>query len=106
MTAQQTPGEVGEPVEHEQPGEEEMPTPSHGEVAMTRDGERPGKAAHIELAVVGRKPEHAGRVEAVTKDGGDAFGAVALLHGFHGGQRTVEGGLRSEIESGMGVEDL
>ena len=51
---------------------------------MTRDGERPGKAALIELAVgVGRKPEHAGRVEAMTKDGGDAFGAVALLHGFH-----------------------
>src|SRR4029079_5494289 len=107
MTAQQTPGEVGEPVEHEQPGDEEMPTPSHGEVALTGYGERPVKAALIELAVgVGRKPEHAGRVEAMTKDGGDAFGAVALLHGFHGGQRIVEGGLRSEIESGMGVEDL
>ena len=53
-----------------------------------------------------REAEHAGRVEVVAEDGGDALGGVAILHRFHRHHRIVEGRTSTRIESGMGVEDL
>ena len=84
--------EVDEAVEHEQPGEEEVPAAPRGEVAIGGQRDPAGKAAILVFAAsIPRKAEHAGRVELRAADGGDAaIAAVGLFHGTHAQHGAVE----------------
>src|SRR5262245_4359623 len=47
MAAYQAVDQIGEPVDNEEPGEEEVPAPPGGEVAVAGQGHRPGKASNL-----------------------------------------------------------
>src|SRR4029079_13597800 len=51
MAAHQAVNEIEEPVDDEEPGEEEVPAPPGGEVAMAGQGHRPGKSSDLVIAV-------------------------------------------------------
>ena len=69
MAAEDEVREIDEPVEHQNPGEEEMPAPPHRQILVRRQ-RRPGrKAALFKSAVIPtRGAEHASRVEGVPED--------------------------------------
>jgi hypothetical protein len=69
MAAQDQVGEIDEPIEHQNPGEEKMPAPTHRQI-LIRGQRRPGgKAAFLKFAVVpARGAEHARRVEGMSED--------------------------------------
>src|SRR5262245_3332919 len=107
MPAAQTPEEICEPIEEEQPSEEKMPAPSHGQIAMAWQSGPPRKASLlISLHGIPAETQHAGRVEIPAKHGGDALRAVLGPHGLHSNERVVELRCLTEIESRMGVEYL
>src|SRR5262249_23782647 len=107
MAAAKAPKDISEAVEQEEPGEEEMPAPAGGEVAMPGQGDGPGKASLIDVTLGIRSgAKHAVGVENVAEDAGDAFDVIAVLRSAHGENGIVEGRFRPEIERRMSVEDL
>src|SRR5215468_6577701 len=107
MAAPKAPKDISEAVEQEEPGEEEMPAPAGGEVAMPGQGDGPGKASLIDVTLgIPSDAEHAVGVENVAEDAGDAFDVIAVLRSAHGENGIVEGRFRPEIERRMSVEDL
>src|SRR5262249_47927114 len=93
MAAAKAPKDISEAVEQEEPGEEEMPSAPHGEVAVTGQCHGPRKASLIDVALgVCSGAEHAVGIENVAEDRGDAFDVVAVLHGVHGEDGIVEAG--------------
>ena len=107
MPAHEAIDEIGDPVDDEEPGEEEVPAAPRGEIAMAGQRHRPGKASDLIVAVrhVG-DAEYSGRVDAPAGDGRHANHLFAMLHRPHGHHRIVEAGFRSEIEGRVGIEDL
>src|SRR5262245_3755879 len=107
MAAYQAVDQIDEPVDNEEPGEEEVPAPPGGEVAVAGQGHRPGKASNLVIAI-GRigEAEQIGGVDVPAGDGGHAHDLLAMLHRPHGHHRIVEIRFSSEIELWMSVEDL
>src|SRR5262249_55642216 len=100
--------QVDEAIDHEDPGEEEKPTASGGEVLVARDGHPAREGAHLRLAfgAIG-EPEDAGGGERHAEDGGDALGLAVLAdYGPHLQDRIIEIRLLADVERRVRVEDL
>ena len=84
-----------------------MPAASCGQIAMAGQRHRPGKASDLVVTIghIG-EAEHIGRVDIPPSDGGHAHEVLAMPHRPHRHHRIVEIRFRSEIEGGVGVEDL
>src|SRR5437899_8242580 len=81
MPAADGPREIGEAVQDEDPGEEEVPRPRHRQPAVVRNREPPWERAIGELAVtVFRGTEHAGCVEIAPEHPGDPMDAGLERH--------------------------
>src|SRR4029077_7776298 len=88
MAAYQAIDKIDEPVGDEEPGKEEVPTPPGGEIAVARQGHRPGKSSDLVVTglVIG-DAEQIGGVDVPAGDGGDAHDLFAMLHRPHGHHR-------------------
>src|SRR5580704_11423948 len=106
MPARQAPEEIDEAVDHEQPGEEEMPAPAGREILVARHGDPGRKAARRHPPVLDRGAEHARGVERMAEDAGLSDEASSLLARREGECRMREIGLLPDIERRMRVEDL
>ena len=98
-------GEIDEPVEHEDPGEQKVPlTP--GREVLRRGQRQPGRKRPGRcLALERRDAEHAGRVEAAAGNCGDA--ALRIIVGRVDRQQwLVEGGDFAPVERWVSVENL
>src|SRR6266550_6483922 len=81
MPAADGPREIGEPVQDEDPGEEEVPRPRHRQPAVVRNCEPPWERAMGKFAVtVFRGPEHAGCVEIAPEHPRDPMDAGLRRH--------------------------
>ena len=103
MAARKDIGEKRRAVDHQQPGEGEMPQPSQ----QRGPGMSRRKAACRHRAVYLRCAQHTGRVEVPRSELGDALChfAVAAARGERQ-DRVIEIGALAPIERGMGVEYL
>ena len=77
MSARESIGGENQPVDHKEPGEEQMPLPPHRKPLGAGNG-RPGrKGASHAIGVA----EHAGRIELMTEDSRDALSSpLSALH--------------------------
>ena len=102
-------GEIDEPVEHENPGEEEMPAPPHRQILISRQ-RRPGrKAALFQLPVVAaRRAKEAGRIEWAAEDRRHAGSRIAIvvLARRQRKERMVEIRRRAPGQRRIRIEDL
>ncbi len=74
MAATQTTHEIGQSVEDKEPGEEKMPPTAHRQPLLAGQSRPGGKAARLQASVWrGRNAKHAGGVEIVAEDSGDAM---------------------------------
>src|SRR5689334_5424240 len=90
-------------VEHEDPGEEQVPLPSHGQPFAARN-RRPGRERSNRSS---REAEHPGGVERMAQHGGDPFDLASLHpHGFDGQNRPIAVRTLAPIERLMRVENL
>ena len=101
--------EINEPVEHENPREEEVPATPHRKVLIGRQS-RPGwKAVLFQFAVsASRGAEDTGRIEWVAEDRRHAPRriAVVVLARRQREEGMLETGCRTPGQRGVGIEDL
>src|SRR5579883_2618231 len=99
---------VDEAVDHEDPGEEEMPAPAHCEPLRSRQSGPARKAPRREIArLVARQSQDARRIDLVPENGRHAdFVPRPIASRAHLQQRLLEARPIAPIERGMGVEDL
>src|SRR5262245_33852863 len=107
MPAPQTPEEICEPIEEEQPREEKMPAPSHGETAMSGKGRPPWEATLlVSFGRIAAETKHSRGVEVISEQSGDPLDAVLGLNRLHCKDRLIEIRCLAEVKRRMGVEDL
>src|SRR5439155_1052071 len=97
-----------EPGQDEDPGEEEMPAPSHGQPLIARQGCPRWKPALLEVGpATARGSQQSRRVELPTEDLRDATDlALRGLHRLQSEQRPVGVRPLTPVEGRVGVEDL
>src|SRR5208282_2914207 len=100
--------DINEPVQHEDPGEEEVPAPAHRQILLGRKRRPGGKAALLQVAVlVARGAQEAGRFERMPEYRRHAGSRIAIvvLAGREREERLVEIGLLPPGQRRIGVEN-
>src|SRR5262245_7831150 len=103
MPAPQTPQEIREPIEKEQPSEEEMPAPSHGEIAMSGKGRPPWEATLlISFGLIAAETKHSRGVEVISEQSGDPLDALLGLNHLHCKDRLAKIRCLADVKGRMG----
>src|SRR5215831_7979932 len=103
MSAHQRIDRKEQSIDDKNPGEEQMPLPSHREPSRAGDCRPTGKGADRPVRIA----KHAGGVERMSQNRRDPADVAILYSDWtNGKKRTIAIGTISPIERRMGIEDL